>query len=76
MNESELCIIAERYGMQVNPNVNSVLMVMNGLERTGGYCPCVPKNNFTKDTVCPCKEMRMQHKCRCGLYVNLTKKEK
>lgn len=61
--------VFEKYGMKVNPDEKAVETVLLGLERTGGFCPCVPKSNHNIDTICPCKEMREEHKCRCGLYI-------
>ena len=31
------------------------------------YCPCQLQQ--TKDTLCPCRYMREQGACRCGLYL-------
>lgn len=55
--------------MKVNPDEKTVELVLDGLARTGGFCPCVPKANYNEATICPCKEMREEHKCRCGLYI-------
>ena len=67
-----LTVIAERFGMKVNPNKERVDIVLNKLatiqSETGiRYCPCMP--NRSQDTVCPCKFMREKRVCRCGLYV-------
>lgn len=56
-----------------NPDEEIVAMVKEGLERTGGYCPC--KINRSEDTLCMCTEFRNQIKdpefegfCHCLLY--------
>lgn len=36
------------------------------------YCPCQMVRN--EDTVCPCKYMRVNNSCRCGLYYKEVKK--
>jgi ferredoxin-thioredoxin reductase catalytic subunit len=48
-------------------------MVKEGLEQTGGYCPC--RRERTPDTKCMCKEFRDQIAdpdfegfCHCQLY--------
>lgn len=33
------------------------------------YCPCVPQDQWNKDTVCMCKAAREDQECHCGLYV-------
>jgi len=43
-----------------NPDQEIVAAVKEGLERTGGYCPC--RRDRTEDTKCMCKEFREQIK--------------
>ena len=43
-----------------NPNAEVVKTVREGLERTGGYCPC--RLERTPETKCMCKEFRDQIK--------------
>lgn len=57
----------------LNENEEIVKTVKEGLERTGGYCPC--RLEKTEDTKCMCKEFREQIKdpdfegfCHCLLY--------
>ena len=56
-----------------NQNEEVVKTVKEGLERTGGYCPC--RLDRSDDTKCICKEFREQIKdpdfegyCHCLLY--------
>ena len=56
-----------------NPDEETVRLVKEGLERTGGYCPC--RRERTTDTKCMCKEFRDQIAdpdfegfCHCMLY--------
>ena len=41
-----------------NPDKEVVKTVKEGLERTGGYCPCVLERS--EDTKCMCKQFREQ----------------
>lgn len=57
----------------LNPDEEIVKVVKEGLERTGGYCPC--RRERTEDYKCMCKEFREQLKdpqfegfCHCMLY--------
>ncbi|MBQ8509114.1 MAG: ferredoxin thioredoxin reductase catalytic beta chain [Clostridia bacterium] len=57
----------------LNPNEEVVKTVKEGLERTGGYCPC--RLARTEEYKCMCKEFRDQIKdpefegfCHCLLY--------
>lgn len=54
----------------VNQDSEQVAVVKEGLKRKNGYCPCMLEKN--EDTKCPCKEMREQHNCCCGLYVGFS----
>lgn len=57
----------------LNQNEEVVKTVKEGLERTGGYCPC--RLERTEENKCMCKEFREQIKdenfegyCHCMLY--------
>lgn len=57
----------------LNPNSDVVNKVRQGLERTGGYCPC--RLDRSEATKCMCQEFRDQIKdpdyegfCHCLLY--------
>lgn len=53
--------------MKLNENKKIVDAIKRGLEKTGGYCPCLVLRN--EDTLCPCKDVRESFECRCGLFV-------
>lgn len=53
----------------LNENKDIVYAIQEGLENTGGYCPCVPKHLWDEDTKCPCKIYKETAKCKCNLYV-------
>lgn len=56
-----------------NPDEEMVRVVKEGLEQTGGYCPC--RREHTEENKCMCKEFRDQIAdpsfegfCHCMLY--------
>lgn len=63
---------AKVHNMSVNSDVERVhrackALCTNEIKYGAPYCPCL--NNHNEDTICPCKYMREQQACRCGLYV-------
>ncbi len=59
--------------IKLNPDAEFVKAVKEGLEKTGGYCPCRIERN--QDTLCMCKEFKDQIAdpdfegfCHCLLY--------
>lgn len=57
----------------LNPDKNVTALIKEGLEKTGGYCPC--RTERTDDNKCMCREFREQIKnpdfegfCHCMLY--------
>lgn len=57
----------------LNPDEEIVKIVKEGLEKSGGYCPC--RREKTPENKCMCKEFRDQIKdrsfegfCHCMLY--------
>lgn len=54
--------------MFVNPDVNYVQGIINGLIKKNGHCPCQIQVN--DDTLCPCIHYREEQKCCCKLYLN------
>jgi len=59
--------------VRFNENSEIVDMIKEGLEKTGGYCPC--RRTRSEENKCICKEFREQIKdpdfegyCHCQLY--------
>lgn len=59
--------------VRFNKNQEIVDMIKEGLEKTGGYCPC--RRTRSEENKCICKEFREQIKdphfegyCHCQLY--------
>lgn len=64
----------------LNPNKEIVTKIKEGLERTGGYCPC--KLERIEENRCMCEEFRNQIKdpdyegyCHCMLYLKTKEDE-
>ena len=54
-------------GFRLNPDKKYVDIIMNGLERKNGHCPCRLEDNET--TLCPCDEFVSEGICKCKLYI-------
>lgn len=54
--------------MKLNPDVKFVEKFKSIIEKNNGYCPCMIHKS--EDTKCPCRVMREQDACQCGLYVD------
>ena len=66
--------------IKLNPNKEVVAKIKEGLERTGGYCPC--KLERIEENKCMCEEFRNQVKdpefegyCHCMLYIKTKEEE-
>jgi hypothetical protein len=55
--------------MVLNPNSETVNHIYIRLEKRNGHCPCTIEEN--EDTLCPCKDVRINGKCHCGLYIDV-----
>jgi len=62
-------ITDERKGLEMtlNPDTEKVAKIRKALTNNKGYCPCVLVKS--EDTICPCKKMREENECICGLYI-------
>ena len=70
---STVCGRHKTMKITLNPDAAVVAQIREGLERTGGYCPCRLKK--TGDNKCMCKEFKEQIAdpdfegfCHCMLY--------
>lgn len=62
-------LMIPKEGDMFNPNDSAREHLLTALLQGGGYCPCQPKKD--RDTMCPCKNYRVDGKCICGLYVKV-----
>ena len=54
-------------GFRINSDENHTKMIIEGLLKKGGYCPC--KISKTSENLCPCDEFINEHHCHCNLWV-------
>ena len=66
-------------GFRINPDKKYVSIILEGLYKKNGHCPCRLDTNDS--TLCPCDEFVNTGICKCKLYIpiedaNKMKKEK
>lgn len=54
-------------GFRINPDSKYVNIIIKGLEKKEGHCPC--RVNVDETTLCPCDEFINSNICKCKLYV-------
>jgi ferredoxin-thioredoxin reductase catalytic subunit len=62
--------VTKRHDLEISNDSKRVDMILDGLNKTGGYCPCVPRYGWSTDVICPCSTMRNEGKCKCGIFNN------
>jgi len=52
----------------MNERAEGILRALDRMEKAHGkrYCPC--SKPLVDDNICPCKDLREESKCSCGLY--------
>lgn len=56
-------------GFKLNPDKKYVSIIMEGLHKKDGHCPC--RVNVDDTTLCPCDEFIKDKICKCKLYVSI-----
>lgn len=69
-NRTWLSRVALYQGYVPNNNIDDILKTIN---RNNGYCPSVSNNS--SDYKCPCRPMREDGECKCGLFKELPKRK-
>lgn len=64
--------IEDMNGYHINPDCIRVKNVLAALQRSGGFCPCIPQPEWTQESKCPCVKYRTGEGCHCGLYTKET----
>lgn len=59
---------------RINPDKKYVDIIINGLEKKNGHCPCRLEDDDT--TLCPCDEFISKGICKCKLYVSFEEAKK
>lgn len=62
-------LLVPKKGDMFNPRDQAREHLLGSLLMSGGFCPCQPQKG--RDTMCPCKNYRMDGKCICGLFVKV-----
>ena len=52
---------------RINPDKKYVSVIMEGLQKKDGHCPC--RVNVDDSTLCPCDEFINDGICKCKLYI-------
>lgn len=56
-------------GYKINPDSKHVDLIIEGLIKKDGYCPC--KVQKTIENMCPCDDFINTGYCCCGLWVKV-----
>lgn len=54
-------------GYKLNPDKKYVEMIMEGIRKKDGHCPCRVKADET--TLCPCDDFVQNGICKCKLFL-------
>lgn len=54
-------------GFRINPDRKYVNIILEGLQKKEGHCPC--RVNMDETTLCPCDEFISTGICKCKLYI-------
>ncbi len=56
-------------GYTLNPNKEYVDIIINGILKKDGHCPC--RRNADDTTLCPCDDFVKNGVCKCNLFVKI-----
>lgn len=54
---------------RINPDSKYVNVILEGLQKKDGHCPC--RVNVDDTTLCPCDEFIKDNICKCNLFVKI-----
>lgn len=60
-------------GFKINPDKKYTNMILEGIYKKDGHCPC--RVNVDDTTLCPCDEFISEGICKCKLYLPIEKKD-
>ena len=58
---------------RINPDKKYVDIIIQGLEKKEGHCPC--RLEVNDSTLCPCDEFIKDGICKCKLYIPIDEAE-
>ena len=61
-------------GFRINPDKKYVNIILEGLLKKDGHCPC--RVNMDDTTLCPCDEFINTGVCKCKLYIPIDEANK
>lgn len=61
-------------GFRINPDKKYVNIILEGLQKKAGHCPC--RLDVNDSTLCPCDEFVNTGICKCKLYIPIEEAEK
>jgi ferredoxin-thioredoxin reductase catalytic subunit len=71
MKKEEYIEWAKAHNMELN--MDTVDRILKRLDITGGYCPCVPPDQWTEKHICPCafceEDVAKNGRCHCNLFI-------
>ena len=51
----------------LNPDKKYVNIIIEGIHKKNGHCPC--RVNMDETTLCPCDEFIKTKECKCKLFI-------
>ena len=60
--------ISDTFGYDVSDDRELVGVILEGLNKCKGHCPCVSPTAHNQNTICPCAGMQKKGHCHCGLF--------
>jgi len=67
---STLQNIATMYKSTISTDLTNVDVILKALNTmTNGNCPCISKNAWNENTICPCSNFRHNKTCHCNLFI-------
>lgn len=65
--QAVLAAYANEKGMDLNPDIAYTNLILNGIEKKDGFCPCKPGKQ--PENKCPCVDFKVHTKCECRLFI-------
>lgn len=59
---------------RINPDKKYVNIILEGLQKKNGHCPC--RLDVNDSTLCPCDEFVNTGVCKCKLFIPIEEAEK
>ncbi len=60
--------------IRINPDKKYVNIIMEGLQKKNGHCPC--RIDVDDTTLCPCDDFIKTNECLCKLFIPIAEANK